>query len=472
MDDTELQSLFRAREARALAWSFTARLAFCIVGVAVTLLNQTHDEGVATISLAVIGLGLMAHSLRSIREHRNLVRVGWTVAAFDGIVLCALPLIWYLSVGGSSAPPAFLLKSNLPSVAFVMIAFNSMALRPQYPLFITGVAVALLLGTGFYASLDPRLVWTEDNLRGLLSEEVKGGFFAWRVASVALTGGFMTMLARWARQTMKDVVQLEATNRHMISTEASRLINAKTDAVSSLVAGIAHELNSPLGALQASTQTNARAVERVSSSLDSAKDIEALRQDEQLQRAVRALRQGMSTTEQAMARVKALITSLKNFTKLDEEELQELDLRDGLDSSLSLIGDDIKGAVEVKREYAELPTITCRAKLLNQVFYTILKNAFEAMNGSGVLLLEARGVENRLRVCIRDTGKGMDEAKLAQLFDLGFSVKAFNVKQGRASMGLGLPLARSIVEGHGGKLWAESQPDAGSAFHLELPLPA
>ena len=117
------------------------------------------------------------------------------------------------------------------------------------------------------------------------------------------------------------------------------------------------------------------------------------------------------------------------------------------------------------KDYEDIPEIECRPKELNQVFMTLLTNAFQAMDGEGELRLRVSSRNDQAVVEISDNGKGIPPEKLESLFDIGFGAK-----QARMSMGLGLPTAKNTVDGHGGELSVESELGKGTTVRITLPI--
>jgi two-component system, NtrC family, sensor kinase len=168
---------------------------------------------------------------------------------------------------------------------------------------------------------------------------------------------------------------------------------------------------------------------------------------------------------QATTRLAGLVVSVRSFACLDEAETQRADLRAGIDSALSLIPNSTEGTVKVIKDYRNTPLIDCRPKELNQVFMTLLMNAFEAMGGSGSLGIELDTTGEGLCVEISHTGKGMSQQQIDNLFEIGF-----RKGKGRVSMGLGLATARAVVQRHGGTLSVRSELGKGSRFVVSLPI--
>jgi two-component system, NtrC family, sensor kinase len=187
----------------------------------------------------------------------------------------------------------------------------------------------------------------------------------------------------------------------------------------------------------------------------------------QAARARLALEQSTETARHGLERIQGLVESLRDFSRLDDAEAQQADLREELDTVLSLIDSQLIGGVEIIKNYQAIEPIECKPRELNQAFLTILTNAFEALRGRGRLTLglERRGHE--LLLTIADTGPGIAAPLLPHLFDVSLSHKGE-----RVAMRMGLPAARLIVERHGGRIAVASDLGRGTTFSISLPLKA
>lgn len=250
--------------------------------------------------------------------------------------------------------------------------------------------------------------------------------------------------------------ELERLLAELRRTQAQLVHSEKMASLGKLVAGIAHELNTPIGALKSSSEATSRCVESLASFLD-------LEQNRPAGRAVAVARENARIVNEATRRMTALVKSLKSFSRLDEAALQRTDVRAGLDSVLALMP-ELEDRVEVVREYGDVPEIVCYAGELNQVFLTILTNAAEAIDGLGTITVRVFGAEDGIRIQISDDGRGIAPEKLDRLFDFDFSVRGPRVKWTS-----GLATARSIVSKHGGEISAESRPGKGTTFTIDLP---
>ena len=172
----------------------------------------------------------------------------------------------------------------------------------------------------------------------------------------------------------------------------------------------------------------------------------------------------MVSARQGLARIGSLVDSLRGFARLDEAATQETDFHKELETVLSLIEPALIGNVAVEKTFGAIPQITCRPRELNQVFMTLLVNAFEAMRGEGRMSIRTQLVGDSVQVAISYSGPGISGALADSIFDLGR-----NPKGRRVGMGLGLPTSRRIVENHGGRLLLNSSA-AGAEFTITLPI--
>ena len=247
--------------------------------------------------------------------------------------------------------------------------------------------------------------------------------------------------------------------------QAQLIMREKMAALSNLVAGVAHEMNTPLGVAISSMTTVERCAAQISDTLDPAQSGTNVRSDARLSLALSLLKESSRTTNEAGRRMAGLVGALRDFASLDEVELQKTDLRAGLDATLALIHGDKIGSVRVLKDYEEIPPVYCRPQQINQVFMTLLVNAFEAMDGDGTLRIHTAANGNHVTVEIADSGRGIPHEQMGKLFEIGFAAKST-----RMSMGLGLPTSRNIIDRHGGSLSVESEVGRGTTFRISLPV--
>jgi PAS domain S-box-containing protein len=252
--------------------------------------------------------------------------------------------------------------------------------------------------------------------------------------------------------------ELEDTLRELRATQAQLLQAEKMAALSSLVAGISHELNSPIGAIHSVQSTLDLAVTKLEKEL-SRTESEACRS------ALEVILDADQVIAEGAARVTEILRRLRNFARLDEAELKRADLHEGIENTLAFLQNELVGRIEVVRDYGNVPPIQCYPAKLNQVFLNLLTNAAQAIEGKGTITISTFIDGEFAAVAIQDTGPGIDEEHLATLFDPGFSLKG-----PRVGAGLGLPICYQILQQHGGSIVAESRPGEGSVFTIKVPL--
>ncbi len=222
-----------------------------------------------------------------------------------------------------------------------------------------------------------------------------------------------------------------------------------------LVAGIVHEVNTPLGVLRSSADTLGRTFERM---------LEA--DAKKAQRLVVTSRKLSEAMRGSSDRIVELIESLKGFVNLDEAEYKEIDVKESLDASIKLLGEDL-GAIEIERAYCDAPAfVECFPVRLNQVFWHLLQNSTNALGDRGRVRIAVTNEAGKVSIVIEDDGPGIPPDQLDGIFEFGFSAK----KRGRR-MGLrmGLPTSKRTIEGLGGTLKLHSAIGEGTRVMIELP---
>lgn len=179
----------------------------------------------------------------------------------------------------------------------------------------------------------------------------------------------------------------------------------------------------------------------------------------------------LSNSSRAIQSITRIVRALKHYTHLDQSAQSEVDLHDGLENTLIIVGSVIRGEVEIVRRYGDLPLVRCNPDELNQVWTNLLTNAYQALKGSDqatitistttIDLWGGPGVEVR----IADNGPGIDAQNLLRIWDPFFTTK----DQGEGS-GLGLGIVKGIIEKHKGRIEARSTPGAGAEFIVSLPV--
>jgi signal transduction histidine kinase len=287
--------------------------------------------------------------------------------------------------------------------------------------------------------------------------------------------------------------ELERANREIRESQTHLIQSEKMASLGQMVAGIAHEINTPLayvkGTFSVLEEQLAMLGQLADSSREFARAMRTPRRDQQmlnthfrvLESASKMmaehnvlgetdwlLRDGIRSVEQIVD----IVASLRNFSRLDREKVVDFSVEQGLDSTLALAHNLLKNTVEVRKEYGHVPNIPGSPAQINQVFLNLITNAVHAMPAPGertqpgVITLRTSMADGKtVRVDVQDNGKGIPADVLPKIFDPFFTTKP--VGQGT---GLGLSISYKIVEEHGGRIMVSTQEGQGATFSVLLPL--
>jgi PAS domain S-box-containing protein len=260
-------------------------------------------------------------------------------------------------------------------------------------------------------------------------------------------------------QALQDALQqLQATQHELI-------LQSKMASLGSLVAGVAHEVNNPIGAVNSAADVSTRCIDRLLKLIESSQTLDELRSNETFRQLVEMLKENHRITVTAGNRIAKIVRSLKNFARLDEAEFQRADLHEGLDSTLTLVHHELRNRAIVLKDYGNLPLVYCSPNQLNQVFMNLFINASQAIDGKGEIRISTRADDTKVCIRIADNGKGILPEHLPRIFDPGFTTKGTGV-----GTGLGLSICYNIIQKHKGSITVESEPGQGTEFTITLPI--
>ena len=244
--------------------------------------------------------------------------------------------------------------------------------------------------------------------------------------------------ARMVRELKKTLKELQDTQLKLINSE-------KMASLGQLVAGVAHEINTPLASIKSNNEIATKLIAKLENT--SQKSI---------------LNEINNIDKEAIARINSLVISLRKFVRLDEAELQEADINKEIDLTLDLIRHETKNRIEIIKNYKNIPPIKCYPNMLNQVFMNILVNATHAIDTNGIITIDTNFEKNNLIVKIKDNGCGIKEPE--KIFFAGYTTKGVGV-----GTGLGLAISQKIIEKHEGKIEVTSEVGVGSEFIITIP---
>lgn len=248
-------------------------------------------------------------------------------------------------------------------------------------------------------------------------------------------------------EKLKTVAKLKNALDELKATQLQLINSEKMASLGQLIAGVAHEINTPLASINSNNSINAKIIKQIEN-----KEIAEMLTDTNL------------LDKEAVTRISNIVKTLKKFVRLDEAELQEANINKELDLTLELIRHETK-TKEVIKNYSNLPTVKCYPNMLNQVFMNILVNACQSMENGGTLTVTTETDKKNLIVKIKDTGKGIKKENLDKIFTAGFTTKGVGV-----GTGLGLAISQKIIEKHKGKITVKSEEGKGTEFTITIPV--
>lgn len=268
--------------------------------------------------------------------------------------------------------------------------------------------------------------------------------------------------------------QLEEVQQQLLQAD-------RMSSIGQLAAGVAHEINNPIGYIQSNLGILADYVTslfRLLGAQESAlrnpgripqadlMQIEDIRQQIDLDFLSKDLPMLLVESQEGIGRVRKIVNDLRDFSRAGQSDaLVYADIHSGLDSTINIVWNDLKYKVELVRRYGEIPLIECLPSQLNQVFMNILVNAGHAIEGHGQIFVVTRADEHWVYVEISDTGKGISQEYLQRIFEPFFTTKV--IGQGT---GLGLSISYGIVKKHGGEIDVRSEIGVGTTFVIKLPI--
>ncbi len=271
--------------------------------------------------------------------------------------------------------------------------------------------------------------------------------------------------------------QLALAHTQLQNTHHQLLQQEKMASIGQLAAGVAHEINNPMGFITSNLGSLQKYVSRITEYLSAADqalresgapaqaEVAALRSRLKLDYIVKDTVQLIEESLEGATRVKNIVDDLKNLSRTDKQEMVPANLNKIFETALNIAGNEIKYVADIVRQLDDVPEVLCHPQQISQVFINLLTNASHAIEGHGTITVRTWSDGTHVFALVADTGKGIPEEIRSRIFEPFFTTK--DVGKGT---GLGLSISYDILLKHGGEITVESNPGRGSTFVVCLPV--
>jgi len=287
-------------------------------------------------------------------------------------------------------------------------------------------------------------------------------------------------VASRTQELLRRNQELTQANDNMVRMRQQLVQSEKLASIGQLAAGVAHEINNPIGYVGSNLGSLEKYVTDLFRLSEAFVAQESAISDPSARKALKDLRESIDLTflqedvpallrecQEGISRVRKIVQDLKDFSRMDSgEKFEWADLHQGLDSTLTIVNNEIKYKADVIKRYGTLPQIECLASQLNQVFMNLLVNAAQAIGDKrGTITIQTGADDESVWVEIADTGSGIPADKIGRIFDPFYTTKPVG-----KGTGLGLSLSYGIVQHHAGHITVHSEPGTGTRFRVTLPI--
>lgn len=273
-------------------------------------------------------------------------------------------------------------------------------------------------------------------------------------------------------------LELEGAYKQLKDSQVQILQQEKMASIGQLAAGVAHEINNPMGFITSNIGTLGKYFDRMKIFLDHQQklidektvaedhqEIKAERKKLKIDYLIEDSRDLIEESLDGADRVKAIVQNLKTFSRIDQEQEHDADINQCLETTLSIAWNELKYKVTLEKDFGSLPLLKCYPQKLNQVFMNLLVNGAQAIEDKGIIKIRTWHEQDDIFVSISDTGSGIAEENLVRIFEPFFTTK----EVGKGT-GLGMSISYEIIKEHGGEITVASTVGEGTIFTIRLPL--
>jgi len=323
----------------------------------------------------------------------------------------------------------------------------------------------------------PILLMTSYGNEQVAVEAIKAGALDYIVKSpeafMSLAGTIERAIREW--NLLQEKKRMETQLRE---SQAQVVQQEKMASIGLLAAGVAHEINNPIGYITSNLNSLAKYTDKLvhfieaqHTALDQSNDTPAkanvaeLRKQLKLDYLITDLRELITETLDGSRRVSKIVQDLQNFSRVDSNDSVQCNLNETIKSTINIVRNEIKYVAELELRLNEMPPVICRPQQIGQVILNLLLNAAHSIQENGVIGLETACEGDTVEIRVSDNGCGICQEHLDKIFE-----PFFTTKESGKGTGLGLAISRDIVKRHGGELLVRSEQGAGTTFTVRLPL--
>jgi two-component system NtrC family sensor kinase len=305
-------------------------------------------------------------------------------------------------------------------------------------------------------------------------EEVSGGDIRATIVSIHDSSGLKCAAEELTRKNLRLNEALAALTR----SQAKVLHQEKMASIGQLAAGVANEINNPIGFINSNLATLGKYLARLSGFLGVQSEciaagappdqVESVRQERsrlKIDYIVKDLEDLVRESMEGAERVQDIVADMKTFSRPDEYEYRHTDLNECLRGTINIVWNEIRHKAILKKELEEIPRTRCNPQQMNQVFMNLLINAAHAIEQRGVITVRSREEAGYICISVEDTGKGIPEADMGRIFE-----PFFTTKEAGTGTGLGLSITYDIVKKHNGDITVRSEAGKGTEFTVRIPV--
>ena len=279
-----------------------------------------------------------------------------------------------------------------------------------------------------------------------------------------------------------DISERTKAEEAMREMQSQLMQQDKLATIGQLAAGVAHEINNPMGFVGSNMTTLAKYIEKYNSYIAAVEQelcssssgvlpeqIQKIRNKLKLDYIIRDISGLVDENNEGIDRVRRIVQDLRTFSRADSSAVDSADLNSCIDSTINIVINEIKYAAELKREYGDLPMVPCNSQQINQVFMNLLMNASHAIQAKGEeigeIVIRTWSDQDNAFISVSDTGCGIEPDNWRKIFDAFYTTKEIG-----KGTGLGLSISSGIIRKHGGEIRLSSEVGVGSTFTVRLPL--